>query len=695
MPRDFLLEVGTEELPASACRAAANLFPGKAASLFASADLEVVGDKIQVLVSPRRIALLIKDFPEEQTARQNVQRGPAEDSAFGENGVPTKAAEGFARAKGAEVPDLEIREFDGRRFVCVVTTTEARPTADVLPDILPKLVEDAYFPKNMKWGPKNVRFSRPIRWLVALFGEDVVPFEAAGIASGRRTYGHRSLGGSVEMRSASQYVETMRSAKVLVDHEEREHIVREELESLADGAGLQVIDPMEKMKEVMFLVEWPTTLAGSFGEDHLRLPDEVLITAMQSHQRYYPLVDSQRNLTNRFLFVMNGDPEYAEGITKGNERVLEGRIEDAEFSFDKDVATGLEAMADGLDKVVFHDKLGSLRDKTDRLVVLVEYLADALGVEQDDRDSAREAARLSKADQASVMVREFADLEGTMGEYYARMDGWDGEVAQAIREQYLPDAAQGSLPRSKAGALLATAEKVDNVVAAYACGEPPSGSKDPYGLRRAAMGMVNIAFLHSFRYEVEDLVRVAYEGMEDFPALVPGKEAVPQAADFIRERLVRALVDSGLSRDSVESVLPTSRVFLDLRTRAASLDSFRSSACWEDLDTVFTRPSNLAKKLPEGEAGPPVDTQLFVDEAEGVLYGAWTDVAERVGVLLGDGEYLGALEALAGLRPQVDRFFDDALVMHDDEGIRMNRLRLLAGIAGTVKSVVHLDRLQG
>src|SRR5660397_177959 len=579
VPRDFLLEVGTEELPASACRAAANLFPGKAASLFSSADLEVVGDKIQVLVSPRRIALLIKDFPEEQTARQNVQRGPAEDSAFGENGVPTKAAEGFARAKGAEVPDLEIREFDGRRFVCVVTTTEARPTADVLPDILPKLVEDAYFPKNMKWGPKNVRFSRPIRWLVALFGEDVVPFEAAGIASGRRTYGHRSLGGSVEMRSASQYVETMRSAKVLVDHEEREHIVREELESLADGAGLQVIDPMEKMKEVMFLVEWPTTLAGSFGEDHLRLPDEVLITAMQSHQRYYPLVDSQRNLTNRFLFVMNGDPEYAEGITKGNERVLEGRIEDAEFSFDKDVATGLEAMADGLDKVVFHDKLGSLRDKTDRLIALVEYLADALGVEQDDRDSAREAARLSKADQASVMVREFADLEGTMGEY--------------------------------------------------------------------------------------------------------------------QERLVRALVDSGLSRDSVESVLPTSRVFLDLRTRAASLDSFRSSACWEDLDTVFTRPSNLAKKLPEGEAGPPVDTQLFVDEAEGVLYGAWTDVAERVGVLLGDGEYLGALEALAGLRPQVDRFFDDALVMHDDDGIRMNRLRLLAGIAGTVKSVVHLDRLQG
>lgn len=695
MAKDLLLEIGTEELPASACRVAVDSFPDRAVSLLASADLPVDAEAVRVLVSPRRIALLAKDVPEEQTVRENVQRGPAEDTAFDGKGEPTKAAEGFARAKGVAVSDLETREFDGRRFVCAVTTSEARRAIDILPSLLSKLVEEAHFPKNMKWGPQGVRFPRPVRWMVTLFGEDVVPCEAAGVSSGRRSYGHRRLGGPVDIESPSHYVQAMRSVRVLVDHEERERIIREELGSLAEDAGLSVIDPMEKMKEVMFLVEWPTTLSGNFSEDHLRLPDEVLITAMQSHQRYYPLVDGDGKLTNRFLFVMNGDPEHAEGITRGNERVLEGRIEDAEFSFDKDVATGLEVMAGELDKVVFHDKLGTLEDKTERLVGLVEYLADILGLNQSDRQKALEAARLSKADQVSVMVREFADLEGTMGEYYARMEERDEEVAQALREQYLPDAAGGLLPRSIAGAVLATAEKVDNVVAAYACGDPPSGSKDPYGLRRAAMGMVNIAFLHSFRYEVGDLLRIAYEGMEDFPALVPEEEAVPQAEDFIRERLVRALVDSGLSRDSVEAVLPTSGVFLDLRARAASVDSFRSSDRWEDLDTVFTRPSNLAKKLPEEEAGPSVDPELFLDEADGALYEAWVKAAERVEALAGNGDYPGALEVLAGLRPQVDRFFDDVLVMHEDERVRFNRLRLLNSIANTVKSVAHLDRLPG
>jgi glycyl-tRNA synthetase beta chain len=534
MARDFLLEIGTEELPASACDAVLRLLPDRVAALFAAEDIDVETQAIRVLVSPRRIAVLIGGVPEAQTPRENAQRGPAVEAAFQADGSPTPAAQGFARAKGVAVEDLQVREENGRRFVFAVSRSEGRTTADLLPDICVKIVRDMYFPKNMRWGSRELRFSRPMRWLVALFGADLVPFEVAGVVSGRESKGHRWLGAPVELRDPAGYVEAMRSVKVLADHVEREAFVRAELDRLAAERGLSWVDPMGKMSEVLYLVEWPTVLAGLFGEEHLRLPADVLVTAMQSHQRYFPLVDADGGLACTFLYVSNGDPGFAEQITAGNERVLEGRIEDAEFSFDKDLATGLEHMAGGLDRVVFHIKIGTMADKTGRLVALSETLADVLGVSDDSRAHAVDAARLSKADQVSVMVREFADLEGVMGETYAGIEGFPAEVAQAIREQYLPDAAGGAPPRTTAGAILATAEKVDNIVGAFACAEPPSGSKDPYGLRRAAMGMVTISFLHGLEYDVRALVERAYDGLDRFPNLVSRDRVVDEAVDFIK-----------------------------------------------------------------------------------------------------------------------------------------------------------------
>ncbi len=311
----------------------------------------------------------------------------------------------------------------------------------------------------------------------------------------------------------------------------------------------------------------------------------------------------------------------------------------------------------------------------------------------DVRERALEAARLAKADQVSVMVREFADLEGTMGETYARMEGFPEEVAQAIREQFLPDAAGGELPRSLCGALLATAEKADNITAAFAVGEPPSGSKDPYGLRRAAMGLVNIAFLHGFAYDVETLLGRAYEELADNPNLVPYEQVVPAATDFVLERLAKVLTDNEIARDAVDAALPTSRTFLDLRKRAAAVDALRGTERWDDLVVTATRPSNLAKKLPAG-AGGPVDPALFAEEAETGLFEAWRAVEAAVAAQTAEEDYYQALLTLAGLRPAVDRYFDDVLVMAEDEAVRLNRLRLLAAIAGTVRSVAHLDRLQ-
>jgi glycyl-tRNA synthetase len=377
--RDFLVEIGVEEMPASACRAAIDLLPERVAGLFASEGVDVTAADVQVMVSPRRIAVLLRDVPGEQAPREIVQRGPAYEAAFDAQGNPTKACEGFARAKGVTPRELEVREEQGRRFVYYVTRSESRPTAGLLPDICLKIVRDMYFPKNMRWGYRDVRFSRPIRWLVGLWGDTVIPFSYAGLDSGRRSLGHRWLGGPADIARPADYVEAMRSVNVIVDHRERERLIWDGLEREAAARGLKVVDPLGKMEEVLFLVEWPTVVEGRFPPEHLSLPAQVLEEAMQSHQRYFPLLDQGGALDNRFLYVSNGDPAWSQQITAGNERVLRGRIDDAEFSFEKDKATGLEAMVAQLGKVVFHVKAGTMKDKTERLVVLTGYLADVVG----------------------------------------------------------------------------------------------------------------------------------------------------------------------------------------------------------------------------------------------------------------------------------------------------------------------------
>jgi glycyl-tRNA synthetase len=699
--RDLLLEIGVEEMPASACRAAIDLLPERVAGILTAEGVAVAPQDVNVMVTPRRIAVLIADVPGEQAPREIVQRGPAYEAAFDADGKPTKACEGFARAKGVSPAELEVREEAGRKFVYYVTRSESRPTSGLLPDICLKIVRDMYFPKNMRWGYRDVRFSRPVRWLVALWGDTVIPFGIAGLTSGRVSRGHRWLGGAVQIGKPRDYREALRRAGVIVDHRERERVIWDELERVAGEQGLDVIDPGGKLEEVLFLVEKPTVAQGLFAHHHLALPPEVLITAMQSHQRYFPLVDETGTLTNKFLYVSNGDPAWTKQITAGNERVLQGRMEDAEFSFEKDKVTGLDAMAAQLDKIVFHVKAGTMRDKTERLKVLVRYLGEVTGAPGPARERALEAAKLAKADQVSVMVREFADLEGVMGEKYALMEGHHPEVAKALREQFLPDAAGGAVPETLPGALLATAEKVDNIAAAFACGEPPSGSKDPYGLRRAAAGMVAIAARHGLRYDVQKLVDRAYDGLAEYPGLVARETVVPEATAFILERLAKALTDDDIARDTVDAVLPTSREFLDLRARAEALQRFRSGPYWDDLITVYTRPANLAKKLPAGaapaatEALGGVSPALFQTEAERVLLGEWWQAAADATTAASKRDYEKALRMLAGLRPLVDGYFDDVLVMADDDAVRLNRLRQLAAIAGSVKSIAWLELLQG
>ena len=522
MARDFLLEIGTEELPASACLSVLDLLPDRAAALFAANDIDLEPGSLDVMVGPRRIALLVRYVPDTQTPRETAQRGPGDRGRLRRRGSPHT---GRCRASPRRKAWLPTTSRCARRVVGGSCTrcraARGDPTAMLLPDICIEAGAGDVLPQEHALGG-----ARPALLASRALAGGAVRRRRGAVRGGRRrrragtSRGHRWLGGPVALTTATGYVDAVRGARVMVDHREREAFLWAELRRCAAERGLDVVDPMAKMREVKFLVEWPTVLAGGFGEEHLRLPADVLVTAMQSHQRYFPLIDGEGRLSSTFLYVMNGDPAFAAQITAGNERVLDGRIEDAEFSFDKDLATGLEQMVTGLDRVVFHVKAGTMKDKTDRLVALTGLLADMVGASPEAGERALEAARLAKADQVSVMVREFADLEGVMGETYARMEGFHEEVAQAIREQFLPDAAGGDPPRSLPGALLATAEKVDNVVAAFACGEPPSGSRDPYGLRRAAMGMVTIAFVHGLSYDVRELVGAAYGRLERFPHLV-------------------------------------------------------------------------------------------------------------------------------------------------------------------------------
>ena len=520
------------------------------------------------MVSPRRIAVLIKDVPGEQAPREIVQRGPAFEAAFDAEGKPTKACEGFARAKGSRpTKTWQAREEAGRRFVYYVTQSESRPTAGLLPDICLKIVRDMYFPKNMRWGYRDVRFSRPIRWLVALWGETVIPFGIAGLdpradepgapLAGRRRW--RSLVRPTTWRPCGRWPwwSTTPSGS--------RSCGRARTTGPARKAWRSSI-PNGKMEEVLFLVEWPTVAEGQFEGQHLGLPAEVLETAMQSHQRYFPLVDKDGTLSNRFLYVTNGDPAWLDQITAGNERVLEGRIEDAEFSFDKDKATGLEAMASQLGKIVFHVKAGSMKDKTERLVALTGYLAEVTGAPGEARERALEAARLAKADQVSIMVREFADLEGVMGETYARMEGHHPEVAQAIREQFLPDAAGGAVPATFPGAFLATAEKVGQ-------------HRRRLRLRRTPLGLQRTPTVCGGRRRAwwpspcstgcTTTWRSCSAGpttsWSAFPVWWSARRVMPEATAFVLERLAKTLTDDGLARDTVDAVLPTSRDFLDLR----------------------------------------------------------------------------------------------------------------------------------
>jgi glycyl-tRNA synthetase beta chain len=640
----LLVEIGCDELPASACREAERQLRDRFLPRF--------GGKGHVFVGPRRLALIAEEVPE-RTEDEWV-KGPPEN-------LREKAAAGFARRHGVAPEDLELR--DG--FLGV--TVAGKALRDTLPAEIDALVRSLSFGKSMMWVAGGLRFARAVRWLCVKLDADTVDMDVDGIPSGGISYGHRFTHAEVEIPAAEAYLDALRAADVEPDQRARRATIEDGLAAL----GLAEPNP-RVLGEVVYLVESPIVLEGTFDERFLGLPERVVTTAMESHQRYFPLGG------NRFAFVANGgDPET---VVRGNERVLSGRLEDASFTFERDVARGIEGLAGDLGSITFVAGAGSFADKTERLVALVEALGGG--------EASREAARLAKADQAAELVREFPDLEGHIGAEYARLAGFPEAVCAAIEEQYLPDVADGPLPQTEGGRVLAAAEKVDNLTVAFALGERPTGSRDPYGLRRAAIGLCRLAVQVGLEIPVPALVERNRAALAAQGAEV--KEDPTDVWDFVLERL------EGLLDVPVEFVR-AARASSGVRELGAVAQLAQALAAAAETDTferayvAFDRSNRLGGRA-QGAAAT-FDPRLVTDEAEEGLFRALGEAAPRIEGGVVAGEFEDALAAAGELGPAVDRFFDEVLVMAEDEAVRANRLRLLLDVRDAVGLLGDLSQI--
>ncbi|AVX30455.1 glycyl-tRNA synthetase beta chain [Carboxydocella thermautotrophica] len=692
MTREFLLEIGTEEIPAK-------FLPGAIKQLEELAQKALDKEKltyeqIRVWATPRRLVLNITGLPEKQADVTEEVKGPAKKAAFDAEGKPTKAVEGFARSQGVALADLLFKEVNGVEYVFARKEIKGRSTAEVMTELAPTFISGLSFPKPMRWAHYDFRFARPIRWLLCLLDDQVLEFKLENLVSGRLTYGHRVLGpGPFTVNHASEYRQLLlEKGYVMVDQEERRRQVWQQIQELAAREGGQVEEDVDLLEEIIHLLEYPTALCGSFEPEFLQLPDEVIITPMKEHQRYFPVRDRQGKLMNKFITVRNGTADYIEIVREGNEKVLRARLADARFFYEEDQKQPLAAYLPRLDKIVFQENLGTLGEKVQRIQNLTSYLAETLQVVAEEKEIAARTARLAKADLVTSMVYEFPELQGIMGRYYARLSGEREEVAQAIFEHYLPRFAGDMLPASIAGALVSIADKLDTIVGCFAVGIQPTGSQDPYALRRQALGICHILLQRGWHLDLPAAISQAYAGIADKPGLKLDREkTVVEVMEFFRLRLRYILMeDEGLAYDTVDAVLAAGYADLTaVAERARALAKVRQEADFADVQTAFTRVVNLAKK----DEGGQIVKELLQEPAEQALLAAWQAFREESEELLRAGRYEEWFKQASQLRPVIDRFFTEVMVMAKEEDLRRARLALLRELAADLSAAADLSKL--
>ncbi len=686
--RDLLIELGTEELPPKALKKLIQTFEAGIQQGLEKAELNF--SSIRSYAAPRRMAVVVNDLQVRQQDRQVERRGPAVTAAFDSDGNPTKAVQGFARSCGVEVDALDKMETDKGAWLVFKQHQKGAETSDLIADILQKSLQALPIPKRMRWGDLPGEFVRPVHWLVLLFGDDVIPLDLLGVTSGRESRGHRFHSPkAIRIESAQSYVTQLETRHVLVDMAVRHETIHNQILELAAKLGGEAVLNEDLLDEVTGLVEWPVALSGSYDKRFLELPAEALISSMEEHQKYFAIQNKSGELLPYFITICNIESRDPAQVVAGNERVILPRLSDSAFFWDTDRKQPLADRQDKLKTIVFQNKLGSVYDKSARVAKLAAVIADQIG---GDSALAERAALLAKCDLVTEMVGEFPDLQGIMGRYYARLDGEQNEVAEAVYEQYLPRFSGDALAQTKIGQAVSLAEKLDTLVGLFGIGQPPTGVKDPFALRRAALGVLRIVIENKLDLDLTDLLQQAQQG---FDGILTEQDVTSQLVGYFFDRLKGYALDQGYHADVFEAVLsvqPTRP--LDFMQRLNAVAEFRQLEQAKSLAAGNKRIANILRKNDvEGKAGA-INKALLQEAAEQALADKLAEVTNIVQPLMNAADYTAVLRCLADMRETVDGFFDHVMVMADNEAVRNNRLALLNQIRALFLGVADISLLQ-
>lgn len=686
MMSNYLLEIGVEEIPSDYVKNTKRQLEDKFKKLIEENKLTC--ESISVESTPRRFAILLSNVEADLTEKTVSVKGPSVKIAYDEGGEPKKPLLGFLRGQGADISDVVIREFKGEDYIYVEKKEKSKSVAEVLRENVYELVKSISFPRSMRWAGKSIRWARPIRWFVSILDDEVLDFDAEGIAVGRVTKGHRTLGSNhIEIDEIQNYENLLKENYVILKYKDRKDIILRGLNRLSSEVGGEYMKDEDLLDEVINIVEYPTVLIGGIDKDYLEIPKEVITTPMKDHQRYFPVLDENKNLLPYFLVVRNGDEEFKENVVEGNKKVLVARLEDAKFFYDIDMKKPLEAYVEDLENLSFFEGLGNMKLKTERLMDLTERYRQALAIGEDMAEPIRRAAYLSKADLVTKMVVEFTELQGTMGRIYASKSGEEERVATAIEESYMPRSSGSALPKTITGIILSIADKMDTIVGLYAIEKYVTGSQDPFGLRRACLGIINIFLENSIDIDLRKLVNDALLVYTEKNELAFDYDtAMDKVLDFFRDRLKNKLIDDGVSYDTVNSVINTSDLnIIKIAKKAKSIDRFLEDN--EDQVSYFTRIVNLSDYSVDTE----VREDLFENDLERSFYEKITELGDFNPSA--EADFLGELNKIKETSEIGNTYLDNTMINVEDEEVKHNRIAMLNKLARRIEQILDIKEI--
>ncbi|MDO5713562.1 MAG: glycine--tRNA ligase subunit beta [Tissierellia bacterium] len=687
----YLLEIGVEELPARYVDFGLNQLREKISEGLDEHNIRY--GNIRTLATPRRLTIIIEDIAETEKDEKLEIKGPTVKISYDADGNPTKPLLGFMKSQGITEEDLEIKEVKGNEYIFGNIFKKGRSTKEYIQEEIGDLIRKVHFPKNMRWGGKNIRFARPIRWVMSIWNNEVIPFDFEGIPVGNVTRGHRFLGSStITLSDVDSYEKVLEENYVIVDQVKRKEKIKYESARMAKSLGGEIKDDPDLLDELTYIVEYPTPIVGNIKEEYLNLPPDVITTPMREHLRYIPIYNSTGNLMPYFITIRNGNDEYADIVAEGNEKVLGARLEDAKFFFEEDLKVSLEERVDALKGIIFQEQLGTLKDKTKRIRELVEKVGLVLEVAEETVEAVDRAAFLSKSDLTTNMVQEFTELQGEMGEVYALKSGEEKIVAQAIREQYLPAYADDDLPESTTGTILSLSDKLDSITGLFAIGLKPTGSQDPFALRRAAIGIIHMINKHKWDLPLDTILDYSlYIYVQQKGLAFNYTEVKNNILEFFMARIKQMLLDENIPYDIVDAILATKTYdILELFEKSEGVRRWLAEHDTKDFIDGYTRLANLAVKY---EDGMKLKDELLKEKDEIDLYHKFNKITLELDQKINQKEFIEALDLFNTLTPLIHNFFDHVMVLTEDVNLRNTRLALLHMIDLKMKRIMDINKL--